>query len=464
MSGLTAAARRPPVLGGGLPWLGHALALRRDPVAFLLRGYARLGEVFSFRLAGATVTAMLGPRAHATFFRAADDQLSARDVYQFMVPIFGRRVVFDVSPELMDEQMGFLFPALRDERLATYARLMQDETEAYAAAWPDEGEIDLLSAFGEVTARVASRCLLGIEFRRRLGDELAGLLRDLEGGISLPAMVNPRLPLPAFRRRDRARARIAALLGEILAARRAGAGGGDDFLETLMAARYADGRRLDDEEIVGLLISAAFAGQHTSTVMGAWTGLLLLTNPAWLAAVRDEQERVVDGRPAMTLEALRRLPLLECAIKEAERMHPPLVMLMRRVRRDLEHDGLVVEAGGLAMVSPAAAHRLPHVFADPDRYDPGRFGPERQEDRRERNALIGFGGGHHRCIGTTFAQQQIKVVWSVLLREFDLTLARTDHRPDYSTFVVGPRQPCVVRYRRRRRAAPAHQATAGDRT
>lgn len=62
MSGVTAAARRPPVLGGGLPWLGHALALRRDPVAFLLRGYARLGEVFSFRLAGETVTAMLGPR------------------------------------------------------------------------------------------------------------------------------------------------------------------------------------------------------------------------------------------------------------------------------------------------------------------------------------------------------------------------------------------------------------------
>ncbi|MGH7391658.1 MAG: cytochrome P450 [Candidatus Rokuibacteriota bacterium] len=448
------------MLAGGLPWLGHALGLRRDPVAFLLHGHARLGEVFSFRLAGTTMTALLGPRAHATFFRAADDQLSARDVYQFMVPIFGRGVVFDVAPEVMDEQMGFLFPALRDERLAGYARLMQEEAAAYAAGWADEGEIDLLAAFGEVTARIASRCLLGVEFRRRLGDELAALLRDLEGGISLPAMVNPHLPLPAFRRRDRARARIAALLGEIIAARRAD-GGGDDFLETLMAARYADGRRLDDEEIVGLLISAAFAGQHTSTVMGAWTGLLLLAHPEWLATVLDEQARVIGGRETITLDELRRLPALECAIKEAERMHPPLVMLMRRVRRDLEHDGFVVEAGGLAMISPAAAHRLPHVFAEPDRYDPGRFGPQRQEDRRTRNALIGFGGGHHRCIGATFAQQQIKVVWSVLLREFDLTAARADHRPDYATFVVGPRPPCLVRYRRRRRAGTAHAAAGG---
>jgi len=30
-----------------------------------------------------------------------------------------------------------------------------------------------------------------------------------------------------------------------------------------------------------------------------------------------------------------------------------------------------------------------------------------------------------------------------------MELASGDHAPDYSTFVVGPRQPCVVRYRRK---------------
>jgi len=165
------------------------------------------------------------------------------------------------------------------------------------------------------------------------------------------------------------------------------------------------------------------------------------------------------GDGEITLEALRRLTTLERCIKEAERMHPPLVMLMRRIVRDFEYDGWVLAAGGLAMVSPAVGHRLPAVFADPDHYDPDRFGPERQEDRRTKHSLIGFGGGHHRCIGAAFAQQQIKVIWSVILRRFELSLARTGHRPDYATFVVGPRRPCLVRYRRRRAgvtfAAPA---------
>jgi sterol 14alpha-demethylase len=102
------------------------------------------------------------------------------------------------------------------------------------------------------------------------------------------------------------------------------------------------------------------------------------------------------------------------------------------------------------MVVPAVSHRLPEVFNDPTRYDPGRFGPGREEDRKSSYTLIGFGGGHHRCIGLTFAQQQIKVIWSVLLRNFELELVKHGHQPDYSTFVIGPKRPCLLRYRRRK--------------
>jgi len=210
-----------------------------------------------------------------------------------------------------------------------------------------------------------------------------------------------------------------------------------------------------------MLISTIFAGQHTSTVMGTWTGILLLEHSSWLPAVLDElASELGDGE--VTLEALRRLEVLERCIKEAERMHPPLILLMRRVARDFEYDGWTLPAGELALVAPAAAHRLPDVFADPDRYDPDRFAPPRQEDRRAKHSLIGFGGGHHRCIGATFAQQQIKVIWSVILRRFEVSLARTGHRPDYTTFVVGPRLPCLMRYRRRRVPVPAATPVLAD--
>lgn len=439
-----------PRLAGGFPLLGHAIEFHRNPVDFLRRGREIHGEVFTFKLLNKTVHALTEPRGNSAFFLAPDDQLSAREAYQFTVPMFGKGVAYDVPSELMDEQIRFLLPALRDARMQTYARAIENETEAFCAGWGDEGEIDLLNAMNELTVFNASRCLIGHEFRQRLSAEFARNYRDLEAGVNPVAFFKPEWPLPPMRRRDRGRANIARLLSGVLAERRARPPADEDFVDTLAAACYSDGRPLTDHEIVGMLLTLIFAGQHTSAVMAAWTGILLLQHPSYLNRVLMEQLNLPQGEP-LTLASLRLLVTLERCIKEAERMYPPLVLLMRTILRDVEYQGHTLPAGDIVMVSPAVTHHLPHIFHDPERYDPDRFAPGREEDRRTQFALIGFGAGKHRCIGLGFASQQIKVIWTVLLREFDLELSSGEYLPDYSTMMVGPRQPCMVRYRRKRR-------------
>ena len=437
-----------PELPGGLPFIGHAIEFRRDPVGLLQRGRDQFGEVFSFLLAGKQVTVLTGPKANEAFFHAGDDQLSAKEAYQFTVPIFGEGIAYDASPEVMSEQLGLLFPALRDQRLQKYAQFMADEAGSFFDKWGDAGTVDLLASMNELTTYIASRCLIGHEFRQNLSKEFATLYHDLEGGLNLLAFFQPNLPLPSFKRRDRARVRMAELISQIIAARRASGTEGEDFLQTLMTARYANGTALSDDAITGLLLTVIFAGQHTSSVLATWTGVLLMEHPEYLPAILQEQRDVFKGE--MSLDALRKMGAMERAIKEAERLRPPLIMLMRKMLKDFEYGGYRAPAGGLAMVVPAVSHRLPEVFTDPARYDPDRFAPGREEDRKSSYTLIGFGGGHHRCIGLTFAQQQIKVIWSVLLRKFDLELVEHGHQPDYSTFVIGPKRPCLVRYRRRK--------------
>jgi sterol 14alpha-demethylase len=439
-----------PQLEGGLPFLGHAFQFWRNPVRLLQRGRDRFGDLFSFRLVGKQVYMMSGPKANEAFLRASDDQLSPRDAYRFTVPIFGKGIAYDAEPHVMDEQLGFVFPALRDERLQAYAAFMKDEAERYTANWADEGEIDLLAMTNELTVFIATRCLIGNEFRNKLTTEFARLYQDLEAGINLVAFYRPDFPLPAMRRRDRARAKMCNLISEIIGTRRRNCHGGEDFLEVLMNARYSDGSALNDDGITGMLLTLIFAGQHTSAVLTAWTGILLAQHPEYIARVRAEVDEVIGDGTEITLAQTRRLLVLERCIKEAERMHPPLIMLMRAIMRDFEYDGVWMPAGGLAMVSPAVSHRIPEVFTNPDKYDPERFALGREEDRKSQYALIGFGGGKHRCIGSTFAYLQIKVIWTVLLRTFDFGLVGRDPLPDYSTFVVGPHRPCTLRYRRKR--------------
>ena len=438
-----------PRLGGGMPVLGHGAALRRNPIGLLMRGWHEHGELFDLSVLGRTFTVFLGPEAHEAYFRAPDSVLSQKEVYQFTVPIFGRGVAYDAAPELMAEQVAFLYPAVREGRLQTYANHMFDETVAYIDDWGEEGEIDLLDTMNSLTVNIACRCLLGPEIRDQLYGGFDRLYHDLQRGINLIGFFSPHLLTPGHLRRDRARRKVGELIGGILAERRRHGREAEDFMQTLMSARYSDGRELSSEEITGILITSLFAGQHTSKVLSVWAGLELFQHDEYLPDIRQEIATVHEPGKPPSFDVLRRQTRLEYAIREAERLHPPLIILVRQVVEDFDYKGHRIRRGNLALVSPAAAHRLPQVFPQPDTYNPDRFRDADGGDKLDPYTMITFGGGKHVCIGMHFAYMQIKVIWSVLLSRFDFSLISPAPEPDYGAWVTGPKPPVRVRYRRR---------------
>ncbi len=415
----------------------------------LTRGQRECGDLFRFRLGPRPFVLFAGPEAHDAYFRAPDEQLDAKSVYRFTVPIFGRGVAYDVSPQLMTEQLGFLFPALRESSMRRFARIMFEETSSYADALPDEGELDLPTAMNELTVNIASRCFLGEEVRSEVDAGFAEAYHDLQKGINTLGFFLPRLPTPGHRSRDRARRTVTALFSRIMRERRRSSAESEDFMQTLMRARYKDGRALSDDEITGILLAALFAGQHTSAVLASWTGLELQRDPAYLARVKAEMRDVYGGAGDLTFAGLKRQATLENAVRECERLHPPLIILVRKALQRMVYRDQVIPAGTLAMVSPAVSHRLPDVFSDPERFLPDRFAPPAHEDKQHQYTLIGFGGGKHRCMGKHFAILQIKAIWTVLLDRFDFRLDGAFPAPNYGSWVTGPKTPCLLRYRRR---------------
>ena len=442
---------------GGLPVLGHALEMKRRPVELFQRGRDMFGDVFGLRLPGTPQAVMMsGPKAHQKFFRLNDKQVSMREVYKLMTPIFGKGIAYDAEPEIMKEQLAFFHEALREARLRTYAQGFIEEAEDYFGRWGDEGVVDLYKTGNELTIYTSSRSLLGPKFRQRLSGEFARLYYEMEAGLSLLAFFAPNLPLvPSFRKRDAARARLGQLIAEIVRERRSTGTQEEDFLQTLMEARYKDGRPLTEDEMTGLLLAIMFAGHHTSGVTFAWTGILLNQNPQWIERLRAEQDHVLGGRTSLGLDDLRAMSQLEWSIKETLRLYPPIIMMMRKVIEGFDFAGYRIEPDTMVMTSPAMAHRIPEVFPNPHRFEPDRFGPERDEDKKNPMGWSSFGGGRHRCMGIVFAQLQLRAVWSHLLRNFDFELLESRYEPDYDRMLVGPRMPCRVRYRRRKTRSAA---------
>jgi sterol 14alpha-demethylase len=203
-----------------------------------------------------------------------------------------------------------------------------------------------------------------------------------------------------------------------------------------------------------------FAGHHTSSGTAAWTLIELLRHPAELAGVTGELDALYGSGADVCFQALREIPLLEAAIKEALRLHPPLILLLRVAIRELEVHGYRVPAGALVGASPAISNRIGADFPDPDRFVPQRYAEPRQEDLVNRWTWIPFGAGRHRCVGANFAMIQLKAIFSVLLRDWTFELAQPpdSYRNDHSKMVVQLARPCVVRYRRRNPAAASASA------
>lgn len=327
----------------------------------------------------------------------------------------------------------------------------------YFSKWGECGEVDLKYELEHLIILTASRCLLGREVRDKLFDDVSALFHDLDNGMRPISVIFPYLPIPAHRRRDRARARIAEIFSTIINSRKVSGKSEDDMLQCFIESKYKDGRPTTDGEITGLLIAALFAGQHTSSITSTWTGAYLLRFKQYLAAALDEQKKLMKKHgDKVNHDILAEMDVLYRCIKEALRLHPPLIMLLRQSHADFtvktkegtEYD---IPKGHIVATSPAFANRLPDIYKDPDTYDPDRFAPGREEDKvAGAFSYISFGGGRHGCLGEPFAYLQIKAIWTHLLRNFEFELVSPFPEIDWNAMVVGVKGQVMVRYKRRK--------------
>nr|GMD77591.1 sterol 14-demethylase [Ipomoea batatas] len=448
--------RLPPTVKAW-PVLGGLVRFLKGPIVMLREEYAKMGSVFTLNLVNKNITFLIGPEVSAHFFKAPESDLSQQEVYQFNVPTFGPGVVFDVDYSVRQEQFRFFTEALRVNKLKGYVDQMVMEAEEYFSKWGESGEVDLKYELEHLIILTASRCLLGEEVRNQLFDDVSALFHDLDNGMQPISVLFPYLPIPAHRRRDRARKKLAEIFTNIISSRKRTGKAENDMLQCFIDSKYKDGRQTTESEVTGLLIAALFAGQHTSSITSTWTGAYLLCNGKYMSSVVDEQKNLMRKHGnKVDHDILSEMEVLYRCIKEALRLHPPLIMLLRSSHSDFsvttkEGINYDIPKGHIVATSPAFANRLPHIYREPNTYDPDRFSPVRDEDKAAGPfSYISFGGGRHGCLGEPFAYLQIKAIWSHLLRNFEFELISPFPEIDWNAMVVGVKGKVMVRYKRRK--------------
>lgn len=306
----------------------------------------------------------------------------------------------------------------------------------------------------------ASRCLHGDDVRENMYTQVADLYHDLDQGVQPISVFFPNAPIMAHRKRNIARKKMVELFSKVIKQRRSEskevtiAADRTDILQVFMETKYKDGTPLSDDEITGLLIALLFAGQHTSSITSSWTSMFITKDRDIFRRVVQEQKDLIGSDGAeLTYEVVDKMELLHNCMREALRMHPPLVLLMRKCKKDVvikaKGKEYVVPEGDTVMVSPSVGMRLPDVFTNPDTFDPDRYAPGREEHKIP-YAYLGFGGGMHSCMGQNFAFVQVKTILAVIFRRYEMEMVPAKLPDcDYEAMVVGPKGDCRVTYKKR---------------
>ncbi|GAA5856096.1 hypothetical protein JCM9279_002364 [Rhodotorula babjevae] len=496
---------RPPTVFHFVPVLGCAVSYGMDPLGFLDDCRRRYGPVFTYPLLGRRITCTLGPLGSNFVLNGKLAHVNAEEAYTHLTtPVFGTEVVYDVPNHVLMEQKKFVKFGLTTDNFRRYVGLIRTEVRdyitkhVYADGTTTSGKaIDAFTTSSEITILTASATLQGHEVRAAMDKSFAQLYHDLDGGFTPLNFVFPNLPLPSYRRRDRAQLKMREFYISILEKRRASPDEPPlDMLTALQNQQYKTGEPLTDKQIAHIMIALLMAGQHTSAATGAWAILRLGEFPDLQRRLYAEQVEHFYDKETETWRELEyetlQTPLLMAFIKELLRCHPPLHSLMRKIILDCPVPATVGSPAaephqsaawkkrteGLEYVVP----RGEFVLAAPgySQVDEGIWGPDAKEFRPERwmdqgegakvpgeedegeedygwgkiskggkSAYLPFGAGRHRCIGEQFANVQLGTIIATLVRENEWTLDQKFPGNDYTTMIVMPEAPRNVSFKRR---------------
>lgn len=398
-----------------------------------------LGPLFRQKLmmsddggAGGQLVYLVGAEANKLVFNTRRDAFSHDEGW---TPIIG-----DLMGSGLLNQDGAVWarsrkmwnPAFTTAYMETYLPLMQRVIAEHTVRWAARGEVDLFQEAREITFHVAATALAGIDRPDEVArlQQLFYLLLPRQGGFADQAAYD------AYEREAlAAKDELDTMLLALIAARRAASDKPPrDVLSMILRARDDEGRSLTDDEVLGHLYILLVAGHETTTTLAAWTLYLLATQPEQRRPVEAELAAagVHLGAPAvgaegpLSVEAARNLHALDLFIREAGRLHSPVQNVPRGVVEEVEFAGYTLPVGAHVRVALAACHRLPRYFAQPDLFDPSRFAPPREEDRKTPYSLVTFGGGSRLCIGVNFANIEVKALAVDVLRRYTLTPAMAD--------------------------------------
>ena len=404
----------------------HFVGLRRTPIEFLTK-VRSFGELSHFTIGSLHFFLLSNPdhikdvlvTHHQNFHKSLGLQKAKR--------LLGEGLLTSEGAFHM-RQRRLAQPAFHPQRVLAYAPLMTQAALKIQENWQDGMTVDMAEEMKRLALVIAGRTLFGADVESE-AEMVSQALTDsmrLFSVVMLPFIeFLERLPFPAVRRFQKAKASLDATIYRIIEERRKRASTNDsgDLLSMLLLAQdtEGDGGRMSDLQLRDEVMTIFLAGHETTANALTWTWYLLSQNPEAEARLHGELEQVLDGRIPVGAD-LPRLPYTEMVFAESMRLYPPAWMIGRRALSDYRIGEYTLPAKSILLMSQYLMQRDERFFPDPLKFDPDRWS-EAARKSRPKFCYFPFGGGPRVCIGEFFAGMEGVLLIATLAQRWRMRLA-----------------------------------------
>ncbi len=430
------------------PALSRFAALRefrRDPIGLLER-LAEYGDVVRVRVPGRDAFLVNHPDLVRDVFVTDHRAFHKGPTIQAAKMLLGESLLTS-EDERHRRQRRLIQPMFHHDRIASYAEVMVRRATQSSDGWRDGCELDVHAEMSALTLSVVAEALFGTDVdversatvRRSMTDTLAMFDRVYSPLFRLLI----RLPSPTMRRFHRVESDLNAVIGGMIAERRATGANGDDLLSLLLRARE-DGVGMSDEQVRDEALTLFLAGHETTAIALTWTWWLLSRHPDVETRLHAELDQL-NGAP--TADDLPRLAYTRAALDEAIRLRPPAWAIGRTVVTDHRSGAYLVRSGSVVVVSPWLLHHDERWWPEPEAFRPERWLTDRPEGSR--HAYVPFGGGPRRCIGEPFALMEGVLLLAAIARRWRFRTVSEDPPELQPVVTLRPRGGLPMRVERR---------------
>ncbi|KAK1424999.1 hypothetical protein QVD17_20341 [Tagetes erecta] len=193
-----------------------------------------------------------------------------------------------------------------------------------------------------------------------------------------------------------------------------------DMLDLLLECEDDNGRRLDKEEIIDILLSYLNAGHETSAHIMMWATIFLQAHPQVFQTAKEEQERIVKSMPVgqngLTLKEYRQMEYLSKVVDETLRVVSLAFMTFREAKKDVEFKGYVIPKGWKVLLWYRSLHHDPENYPKPKEFNPSRWDGYVPKP----GTFLPFSGGTRLCPGNELAKLEISIFLHHFLLKYKL--------------------------------------------